>query len=230
MQRYVIDICEQGIEIGALGAVLRHDLGRNEGIVGENAHFQRRAALGDEASDRSETDDADGLAGEFDAGIARGLPLSLSDAAVRLRQIAAQRQQMRDGQFRRGGGVGVGRIEHHDPALGGGRNVDIVDTDPGPADSAQPRCGLDHGLRDARLGANDQRIVLRDAGNKGVFVKSGLQVGLYSCVLVEEVTACGVDGIGDQDGIKSSHAVSLRWIRRVGFCCGARSAVSAIAG
>ena len=50
-----------------------------------------------------------------------------------------------------GGDVAAGRVDDQDPALGGRRDVDVVDADTGPADDAEPLTGLQDGLGDLGL-------------------------------------------------------------------------------
>jgi hypothetical protein len=114
--------------------------------------------LGDERTDLAESDDAEGLAVQFDALPLAALPLSGLQRRMGLRDVSSLRQQQRHGLFGRGEDIRDRRVDDHDSELGGLGDVDVVQTDAGATDDDEilrrfERRGVDLGRR-----ANDQRV------------------------------------------------------------------------
>ena len=67
--------------------------GWDERIVGNDLHAERSGAMGDEATDATEADNAERLVFEFDAFPLGAFPAAVDQSAVRLRHVAGLRQQ-----------------------------------------------------------------------------------------------------------------------------------------
>ena len=72
--------------------------------------------------------------------------------------------------FRGGDGVAEGRVHHHDAALRGGGNIDVVDADAGAADDLQLRRRGDDLRRHLAGGADGEAVILRDGGKQRILV------------------------------------------------------------
>ena len=123
---------------------------------------QPERAVGDDAPDAAEADDAQRLAG--DLGARPGPSPSTcrcAPAGRRAGRGARARQQERDRELRRRRRVAARRVHHDDAALGRGLAVDVVDADAGAADDAQLGRRLDHAPRDLGRRAHDERVARR---------------------------------------------------------------------
>ena len=120
--------------VHAFDPELTEPLGGDELVEGQDLHVEGLRPLGDELADPAETDHAQGLAVELGALVLGAVPPSGDERAVRLRHVAEQRQGERQSVLGRGDGVRLRGVGDDDPALGGARDVDVVDTGAGPAD------------------------------------------------------------------------------------------------
>jgi hypothetical protein len=75
MDRNVVSLPEDLVERDALDLHRLGAAGREVGVVGEHPHPEGLSALGDLAADAAESDDAEGLAEELDAGERLAVPL-----------------------------------------------------------------------------------------------------------------------------------------------------------
>ena len=112
-------------------------------VVSDQARAEGGHPLGEQHPDAAQADHADGLAGDLDAGVARALPLAGLERGGSGDRVAGHRQQQRHRLLSRGDDVRGRRVDHHDPAGGGGRHLDVVQADPGPGDHLQPWGGGD---------------------------------------------------------------------------------------
>ena len=133
---------EQLVEFDLGDAELRRALFRQERVVGDDLHFQTPGAVADDPADVAGADDAEGLAGEFDAHEAGFLPLAGVRALVGLGDLAGDGEHHGDGVLGGRDGVAEGRVHHDHAALGRLGDVDVVDPDPGPADHLKVLGGL----------------------------------------------------------------------------------------
>ena len=149
--------------LDALDAELAEALGGDELVEGDHVHVEGLGALGDELADAAEADHAQRLAVELVAAVARARPLARDQRAVRLGHVATQRQRQRQRVLGGGDRVRLGRVGDDDPALGGGRDVDVVDAGAGAADHLHALGARDQ-LR-GQLGrrADQDRVELADA-------------------------------------------------------------------
>ena len=149
---------QQGVEVHQRDGTLGGGVRRQEGVVGGDLHADAARLACHGATDAAEADHAEALALEFEAGEAALRPLAGLHAGVGGRHVAGQREQQ--GQRLLGGGqrVAVRRIHHRDAAVGGGFDVDGVDTGAGTTDHAQVR-GMDEGLGRHLGGRTDDQHV-----------------------------------------------------------------------
>ena len=148
------------------------------GVVGDDPHLQPLRAVGDDRADIAAADQAQGLAHELDAHEAGLLPFAGPGRAVGRGDLAAQGQHQRDRVLGRGDRVAEGRVHHHDPALGGGVDVDIVDADPGAADDLEAGGYGQHLGRDLGRGAHGEPVIVADNGDQLVLLQAGADLGL----------------------------------------------------
>src|SRR3990170_4791511 len=85
---------------------------------------------------------------------------------------------MGESKFGCRGGIGIGRIQDHDAALGGSGHVDVVDANARAADHLQPPTRRDNRSGDTSLGAYNDAVVVSNALNELCFA----QVRRYSHV------------------------------------------------
>ena len=143
--------------VGGLGlghAELLVALGADERVEGDDVHAEALRALGDELADAAEAEDAERLVEQLGARELAALPLACAQALVRLRDVAGEREQQRERVLGRRHDVRLRRVGDDDPALGGGRDVDVVDADAGAAD----------GLEVGRLARGRRRSAWRRCG------------------------------------------------------------------
>ena len=126
-----------GAGLGLLDAQLAVALGAHERVVGDDAHAEAAGAGGDELADAAEPEHAEHLLVDLDAAELRALPLARGQRAVRLRDVAREREHQRHGVLRGRDDVRLRRVGDDDAALGGRLDVDVVDADAGAADHLQ---------------------------------------------------------------------------------------------
>jgi hypothetical protein len=156
-----------------------HELGpihRYERVVGHQTHAERQRPLSHQGTDPAQPDDTEGFAIELDAFPLGSLPLPCHQGGVGLRNVPSLRQQQRHGLFGRGQDVGLWGVDHHDPAFGGRRNVDVVEADAGPSHHHQIGAGRQHlgGHRGGR--PNHQRLSPHDGTQQLVGGQSQLDI------------------------------------------------------
>ena len=135
--------------------------------------------------------------------------------------LSGEGKEQRERVLGRRHDVGLRRVGDDDPALGGGRDVDVVNADAGAADGLQVGGLVDEVGRHLGGRPDQQAVVLADAGLEveALDVERGVDVE----VRLEEVDAGGADLLGDEDArgavvgahawastTKSMHLVSWR--------------------
>jgi len=112
--------------------------------------------------------------------------------------VAREREQQCERVLGGGDDVRARRVDDDDPALGGGSDVDVVDPDAGARDGAQVRRKGDQRGVDLRRGADDDRVVRRDALLELLArpVIAGVDVEARD---LEHVQAGLADVLGDED-------------------------------
>ena len=110
---------------------------------------------------------------------------------MRLRDVAEERERQRERVLGGGDRVRLGRVGDDDPALGRGRDVDVVDAGAGAADRPHPVGPLDQLGGHLRRRADHDRVELADPALE-------LAVGPVGADLDVEALAQEVDaGVGD---------------------------------
>ncbi len=114
----------------------------------------------------------------------RTIPLPALHARMRLGDVAAEREQ--HGHRVLGGRHDVGgrRVDDKNPARGAGIDVDVVETDAGATDDAQPRAGVHELLRHRGAAARDQRVGFTNCGEQLFAFEAGtvIEVDVVRCV------------------------------------------------
>ena len=110
--------------------------------------------------------------------------------------LRARGQQQADRELSGRGDVGGGGVDDHDPGLGGGGDVHVVETHPGAGDDLEALRGRDRLLVHLRGRAHEHRVDVGQGGQELVAVRAVAVADL-------EVRAEGIDGggrefLGDQ--------------------------------
>ena len=143
------------------------------------------------AADPAHADNAERLSAKFGALKRFPVPLARGHRGVGLRDFPRQREHERKSVFRRGDRIAAGRIHHHDAALRGRLDIDVVDADAGATDHLQLL------RRGERLGghlrrtANDERVQIADAGDQLVFLQTSAGLDFKMRVIRENSDAFG---------------------------------------
>ncbi len=151
-----------GARLGLLDAQLAVALGAHERVEGDHAHPEAARAGRDELADAAEPEHAERLLVDLDPAELRALPLARGQRAVRLRDVARQREHQRHGVLRGGDDVRLRRVGDDDAALGGRLDVDVVDADAGAPDHLQVVGLLDQVRGQLRGRADQDRVVVAD--------------------------------------------------------------------
>ncbi len=157
------DGVDVGAGLGLLDAELAITLGGHERVVGDDAHPEPPRAGGHELADAAEAEDPEHLLVDLDAAELRALPLPGGQRAVRLRDVAREREHQRHRVLRGGDDVRLRRVGDDDAALGRRLDVHVVDADARAADHPQVVRLLDQVRRQLRGRADEDRVVVADA-------------------------------------------------------------------
>ena len=150
------------VEAEQLDAHLLGPLLRHEGVVRHEAHAEALGPVGDQLADAAETDDAEGLVGEFDALPTAALPATVDEGGMGLRHVAGRGQQQRHRVLGGRNDVALRRVDHHHAAAGGRLDVDVVEADARATDDHQVGAGGQHGVGHVGGRADDQCARARD--------------------------------------------------------------------
>ncbi len=112
---------------------------RHVGVVGDDVDAEGLQAGGDEGADAAESDDADALLVQFDAGVLRAFPLARGEGGVGGGDVPGEAQDVADREFGGADDVGCRRVDDHHAGFGRGLDVDVVEPDPGAGDDLQAR-------------------------------------------------------------------------------------------
>jgi hypothetical protein len=158
---------------------------------------ERGQPLGHQYADPAQADDADGLVRHLHAHERRALPRALAQRGVGGRDLTCRGEQERDGVL--GGADDVRRrgVHHHDPALGRGLHVDVVQADAGPGHHLEVRRGGERLRVDLRGAPDHHRRRVgegrEERGTVGAVDVPDLHVG------PEHLEHTGGEFFGDQD-------------------------------
>ena len=198
MQGDDVRAAQQLVQFHLLDAHFDGALRRQERVIGHDLHLQAQRTVGDDAADVAGADQAERLGVELHAHEAALLPLAGLGGGVGGGHLAGQGEHHGDGVFCRGDRIAEGRVHHHDPGGGGGRDVDVVDPDPGAADDLQIAGGGDDVLVRLGVGANDQAVVVADDLDQLVLGKSGPDISI-DAALAEDFDGGGAEAVGDKN-------------------------------
>ena len=114
--------------------------------------------------------------------------------------LARQRHHQRYRMFGGGDGIAEGCVHHDDAALGGGRDVDIVDADAGPADDLELAGRGDQLRRHFRRRADGEAVIGRNGGEERILVLAeiGLVVDIDAAVAEDLHRGFG-EFVGDEN-------------------------------
>ena len=207
VDRHEVGLGEQGVEVDEAYAHLGGTAGLDVGVVGDHGHAERREPLGDEHPDAAEADDADGLLVELDAGVLRALPLPVLQRGVGGREVAGGGEHQPHCQLGGRDDVGGRCVDDHHAGLGGGLDVDVVETHARAGDDLEvagrgERLGvhLGGGPDQDRVDAGDGREQLLAVGAVAV---PDVEVG------PERLDGGGAQLLGDEHdgpGLERSHS------------------------
>ena len=183
--------------LDALDAEVAEALGGDELVEADDLHVERLRAARDQLADPAEADHAERLAVELVAAVARARPLAGDQGAVRLRDVAGQRERQRQRVLGRGDGVRLRSVHDEDAALGRRDQVDVVHASAGAADDLQVGSLGDEVGRDLGRRADDQRVELADPLLERLLVPVEAQLDVE--VLAEQVHPALGDLLLDQD-------------------------------
>ena len=174
------------------------------GIVGQHAHLEAVRLARDARADAAEADDAERLAGHFEAD--ELLLLVGSSAAQRgigAAGVARQGEQQAERMLGHGVGVGPGGVDDRHPAPRRRRAVDVVEAGAVLGDQPEVRCRGElraphrkqphhHGVDGGELGAQALRI---GGAGRAVAPRDDAVAGAF-----QDAQAGAADRLGDQDG------------------------------
>ena len=205
----------QGDEIGARQELVEFDLfdsdfgralGAQKRVVGDHPHSQSDAARGGDRADVAAADDAERLAGELHAHEAILLPLARLRRDVCSRDLPGEREHERDRVLGRGDRVAERRVHDDHAARCGGRNVDVVDADAGPADDLQSGRALQQFGGDLGRRPDRQTVVFADDLGEFVLVQPWFDVD-FDASFLEDGDGGGGKLVGNENA--RSHGESL---------------------
>jgi hypothetical protein len=175
-------------------------LGGEIGVEGDDAHLQADGAGGDHAADIAAADQAERLAGDLGPHEFRLLPLAGLGGGVGGGDLAGDGEHHGDGVLGGGDRVAEGRVHHHDPARGGGGEVDIVDADAGAADDLESVGLLQQRGGGLRGGADGEAVIAADRGGQRLRILAELGAEIDVDAALSEDGDGGVgQGVGNQN-------------------------------
>ncbi len=159
-----------------LDTELAEAIGRDEGIVGDDAHAEAERTVRDLASDAPEAQHAERLPGELDPGEALAVPRSRGQRRVRLGHVARECEEQCDRMLGSGVDRRLGRVRDDDAASRRRVDVDVVDPHSGTPDDLELLAALDERRVERRRGPDDDRVeVADDRGEVGLGVLDNLE-------------------------------------------------------
>jgi hypothetical protein len=150
---------EAGAELGGPG-------GGHVRVVGDHLHAERGQPLGDQRADPAQPEEAGHFVLQLDAGELGAFPLAGLERGHGLWHVAGDGQQQRHRVLGRAHDVGARRVHDHDPRLGGGLHVHVVQAYAGPRDHAQLRRTGQCLRVDLGGAADDDRVRVRQRGQQ----------------------------------------------------------------
>ena len=136
MKRQIVGAREQIVQRDQFDPKVACHLFRDERIVGDDAHPERRGPAGDLLTDTPEPGEAQRLVPDLLAKKLLLIPFALLHGRVSGRQVAGKRQDQAEGQLSHADTVGTWGVHDDDAARAGLGDVDVVDTGAGACDHA----------------------------------------------------------------------------------------------
>ena len=133
--------------------------GRNEGIVGQQAHSHGFGGFGNVGTDFPQSDNPQGFFVNFGTNILFAIPLPLFDGMVGVGDVARQGQHHGDGVFGRGDRIALRRVDDDDSLAGGGGDIHVIDPNSSATDNFELRPGGNDFFGDLGSRSNHQGIV-----------------------------------------------------------------------
>ncbi len=192
-----VGFAENIFQAARLDAHARDVFRRDERIETDHFHLQSGGALGDDAADVAQADDADGFVAQFHADEFIALPLAALERGGRLRDVARQRHHQGDGVFARGDVVAPRRVHHDDAFFGGGVGVDVFKAHAGAADDFQIFCGVDQFRGDFCAAANHPAVIFSANFLELVGLEADLDVDLEAAGVLKNRQTFRCQGIAD---------------------------------
>ena len=188
------------------------------GIVGDDVHPERNRAPRDFAADAAHADDAQRLAVQLGSLERFAVPLARHHGGVRLRNLARQREQQREGVLRGGDRVSARRVHDHDAALGRRGHIDVVHAHARAADDLQPLRRGERLGRHLGLAADDERVEVGDVRDQFVFLQTAAGRDFKLGIFRENGDAFWRDPIGGEDAERIHPRTLQEAARKVKTC------------
>jgi hypothetical protein len=165
---------EEGVEVlDHFDLAVDGGFGEVELVVGDDFHFEGEGALGDGLADAAEADDAEGFASELGAHEGVAVPLAGTEGGVGGGDFAGEGAHEGEGVLGGGDGVGVGGVHDEDAGLGGGFDIDVVDTDAGAGDGFEFAGVGEFGSADLDTGTDDDAVIVAEDFGEFAFFPLG---------------------------------------------------------
>ena len=182
MQGDEISARQHLVEVGLFNADFQRPFGGQKRVKGDHFHLQAKRARRSDGTDIAAADNAQRLAGQLNPHKARLLPFPVMGRGVGLRDLSRQREHHGDGVLCRGDGIAERRVHHHNAFLGGGGQVDIIDTDTGAADDFHIGRGFQHRRRGFGRRAHRHAVIIADDFNQFVLIKAGNHINIDAAI------------------------------------------------
>ena len=137
MQADEIGICQQLVQIDLLDTCLTRMFRGHKRVKSDHLHAQPAGAVGNDAANISAADQPQRLAGDLGPQKAGFFPFAGLCRCICQRYLAGQGQHHGDGMFGCRHRIAVRRIHHHDTTRRCRGDIDIIDTNAGPAHNLQ---------------------------------------------------------------------------------------------
>ena len=189
VQGHGLRLCQELLEgVDAAGVAEREPVHE---VEEEHPHAQCLGHDRQLGADVAVPDDAQRPASHLVRPDGRLVPDACVHVAVAVREPAGHGDDLGDGELHHRARVGVGGVEHGDPVVGGGLQVDLVGADAEGTDGAQPGGGLEDPARDVRARPDAQVVDALEGGHEvALGERSGAAVDLVALGLE------GLDGVG----------------------------------
>ena len=130
-------MADQVVESYQFGPHRSRPLGGQVRVISNDAHTEGQRPLGHQRSDAAEPHDPEGFAVQLDSLPTRSFPAAGFQSGVGLRDVAGLGEQEGEGVLGGGQDVRLRSVHDNDTPARGGRDVHVVEADPGPAHHLQ---------------------------------------------------------------------------------------------